>query len=83
VITDPVEAVVYLREAMRRDTDLKRVVTALVERTGSVDVYDWAENHPDMVVALAEGQRIVDEETGKQELELRTGTVVDPWANLS
>ena len=83
MITDPVEAVVYLREAMRRDTDLKRVVTALVERTGSVDVYDWAENHPDMVVALAEGQRIVDEETGKQELELRTGTVVDPWANLS
>ena len=82
MITDPVEAVVYLREAMRRDTDLKRVVTALVERTGSVDVYDWAENHPDMVVALAEGQRIVDEETGKQELELRTGTVIDPKANL-
>lgn len=50
----PVEAAAAIRDQMKEDPDLRRVVAGMVGRSGCSDIYQWCEKHPKEAVALAE-----------------------------
>jgi hypothetical protein len=56
----PAEAALTIRDAMKDDPDLRRAVQVMVERSGSADVFDWVDEHPDMALALADQVKDVD-----------------------
>jgi hypothetical protein len=68
-----VEAVNYLRERRQEDPELRIMLAAMIERAGFVDLFDWADAHPDMAVALAEQAMDADEQFSEFERRLSTG----------
>lgn len=63
------EAAVALRDAMTKDVDMRRSITAMVQGAGCKDVYEWCEQHPDMAIALA--NQVIDIESQISEFETR------------
>ena len=68
-----VEAVNYLRERRQQDPDLQWMLATMIERAGFDDLFDWADEHPDMAIALAAQAMDADDQFGEFERRLSTG----------
>ena len=68
-----VEAVDYLRQRRIEDPETRMMLAAMVERAGFTDLFDWADAHPDMAIALAIQQKDAEEQFAEFERRLSTG----------
>jgi hypothetical protein len=68
-----VEAAATLRDRIKYDPDLARSVSAMVERAGHADIYEWCEANPDMAVALAEQVSDIDGQIANMDARIERG----------
>lgn len=69
----PLDATDLLRRRMREDDDVKLMVSVAVTTSGNTDLFDWAEEHPDLAIMLAESVTDLDDQTSEFERRLSTG----------
>ena len=68
-----VEAANFLRLLMREDADVKIMVTKIVDREGYSDMFDWADQQPDDIIALAESLTDVSDQFAEFSRRLESG----------
>lgn len=50
----PLEAADYLRRRMHELPEVRTLVSAIVDREGYADMFDWADSAPEEIVLVAE-----------------------------
>lgn len=69
----PLEATDLLRRKSRESNDIKMMVAVVVSRAGYPDLFEWAANDPDGVVALAVEVTSIEEQEAEFDRRLATG----------
>ena len=70
---EAVEAAQYLREAIKKNPDLAKAMTAVVDVFECDDIYDWADQNPKLVKMMVTDLKAADEQFDEYDRRLAEG----------